>query len=386
MVQHSSHIELSLKALRSNIDFIRARLGPHPKLSLVVKANAYGHGIEPTVAMAERCGIRHFSVASSFEASEVLDSRSVPETGIMIMGILYDDDLPWVIENGIEFFVFDLARLERAAEVAKQVGRPALVHLEIETGCNRTGLSLDDVPKASSLFRSRNGHLRFVGLCTHLAGAESLASRFRINRQLDRFRQVAAKLRKHKNGPSLLHVASSAAALSMPEQCAFDLVRVGTAAYGLWPSPDIHNLHLTHARDDRDPLHRVLTWKTNVMHVKRVPRDEFVGYGTSFQASRDMTIAVIPIGYGNGYPRELSNRGHVLIRGKKARTVGVINMNMFMVDVTDIGDVAVGDEVVLVGRQRNNVITIRSFSEFSSALNNEFISRLPTLIPRQIVR
>jgi alanine racemase len=226
----------------------------------------------------------------------------------------------------------------------------------------------------------------FVGLCTHLAGTETLANRFRIVKQLSVFEQVATKLRQSRTCPELFHVASSAAALSMPE-IAFDLVRIGVVSYGLWPSPDIHNLHLMRVNKVRDnPLHRVLTWKTDVMHLKHVRQDEFVGYGTAYQAARDMTVAVIPIGYANGYPREMSNKGHVLIRGKKARVVGLVNMNMFTVDVSAIPDVEIGDEVVLVGRQRSNVITLRSFSEFSSALNTEFVCRLPVSIPRQIVR
>jgi alanine racemase len=385
VVRHSSRIELSQSAMRNNLAFLRSRVGAHPVLSVVVKANAYGHGIEQTVQMAESCGISHFSVASSYEAQEVL-AASRQNSRVMIMGILYDRDLTWVVENGVEFFVFDLPRLRQAAEVARRVGRPARIHLEIETGGNRTGLALDELAEALKIFRGNRQQLVFVGLCTHLAGTETLATRFRIVKQLEVFHSVANRLRQRRTGPEVYHVASSAAALSMPET-ALDLVRIGVATYGLWPSPDIYNLHLMRVNKVRDnPLQRVLTWKTDVMHLKRVKRDEFVGYGTAFQASRDMTLAVIPLGYSNGYPREMSNKGHVLIRGKKARVIGVVNMNMFMVDVSNIPDVQVGDEVVLVGRQRNNVITLRSFSEFSSALNTEFVCRLPPSIPRKITR
>jgi len=384
-VRHSSRIELSQAAMRTNLAFVRERVGAHPVLSVVVKANAYGHGIAQTVRMAEACGIRHFSVASSHEAREVLDSRRAASR-VMIMGILYDRDLPWVVENDVEFFVFDLARLRHAAEVAREVGRPARIHLEIETGGNRTGLDRADLPDALKILRSHREHLVFVGVCTHLAGTETLANRFRIVRQLSVFEEVSAKLRQRRTRPEMFHVASSAAALSMPE-IAHDLVRIGVVTYGLWPSPDVHNLHLMRVGKVRDnPLHRVLTWKTDVMHLKHVRQDEFVGYGTAYQAARDMTLAVIPIGYGNGYPREMSNKGHVLIRGKKARIVGLVNMNMFTVDVSTIPDVEIGDEVVLVGRQRSNVITLRSFSEFSSALNTEFVCRLPLSIPREVVR
>jgi alanine racemase len=133
-------------------------------------------------------------------------------------------------------------------------------------------------------------------------------------------------------------------------------------------------------------LKRVFTWKTDIMDIRGVREGEFIGYGTSFQATHTMTIAVMPLGYSNGYPRAQSNRGHVLINGKKAPIVGLINMNLFMVDITDIKDVAVGDEVVLVGRQKNNVINVASFTNSSMLLNNEMLSRLPSAIPREVVK
>lgn len=386
MVHNSSRIELSQSALSNNMAFLRKRIGTHPLLSMVVKANAYGHGVAQMIPMARSCGINHFSVASCFEAEQVRLAAS-EECGIMIMGILYDEDLRWVIEDGIEFFVFDMGRLRRAAEIAAEVGRPAKVHIEAETGGNRTGFAEAEIPEALALLKKHGEHLRFVGLCTHLAGAETLATKFRIERQLKRFAAVRKSVAKRGVLPERYHVASSAAALAMPETTAFDQVRVGVASYGFFPSNDIYNLHLMRVGKSRDnPLRRVMSWKTDVMHVKNVSKDEFIGYGTSFQAERNMRIAVIPLGYANGYPREMSNKGHVLIRGYKAPITGLINMNLFMVDVTRIPNVAVGDPVVLVGRQKNNVINISSFSEFSSALNTEFVCRLPSTIPRAIVR
>jgi alanine racemase len=384
-VRHSSVIELSQSALRKNLGFVRETVGAHPVISMVVKANAYGHDIKHVVPMAERCGIRHFSVASSYEAQGVLEARQ-EDSSIMIMGILYDQDLDWVIENDIEFFVFDLERLEKAAEVARALGRPARVHLEVETGGHRTGLNPEDLGAALALLRKGKKHLEFKGLCTHLAGAETLANQFRIVKQIEAFEALRKKIRRNSTVPERFHVASSAAALGMPET-AMDMVRVGTAAYGLWPSPDIHNLHLLRVNKTHDsPLHRILTWKTNVMHLKDVPRDQFVGYGTSFQTRRDTRVGVLPIGYANGYPRGMSNRGHVLIEGKKAPVIGAVNMNMFLVDCTEIPGAEVGSEVVLVGRQKSQSISLRSFSEFTSALNTEFVSRLPEAIPRQVVR
>ncbi|NBC26667.1 MAG: alanine racemase [Bacteroidetes bacterium] len=385
MVRHSSRIELSQAALKQNINFIRKKIGPDAIFSSVVKADAFGHGIGTFVPMAEKAGIRHFSVASSYEAWEVSEARTQDST-IMIMGILYDDDLKWVIENEVEFFVFDLPRLFKAKEAAERVGKEAIIHLEVETGGNRTGLEESKLREALDYIKAHSQWLRFEGFCTHFAGIESLSNQFRTQKQLQKFDELYNRTVESGIEPTLRHTACSAAALAFPETV-MDLVRIGTAHYGMWPSPDIYNLHLQQTGKNRDaPLKRVLTWKTDVMHLKEIKKDEFVGYGTSFQAPHDMKIAVLPLGYSNGYPRTLSNRGEVIIRGRKAPVVGLINMNVFMVDVSHIEDVEVGDEVVLIGRQNHHVISIRSFSEFTNAINNELVSRLPDAIPRVAVK
>jgi len=385
MVRHSSRIELSQSALKQNLSFIRKKIGKKPVFSSVVKANAFGHGIEAFVPMAEKAGVDHFSVASSFEALEVKQSAS-ENSKIMIMGILYDEDLEWVIGNEIEFFVFDIKRLKKARQVSEAVGKKAVIHLEAETGGNRTGLDDKDLDAAISYIRENSSHFYFKGFCTHYAGIESLSNQFRIVRQQNKFEEMYRTVKNSGLEPELRHTACSAAALAFPDTV-MDMVRVGTAHYGMWPSPDIYNLHLQQTGKVKDsPLKRVLTWKTDIMHIKEIKKDEFIGYGTSFQAPKDMKVAVLPIGYSNGYPRTLSNKGEVLVRGKKAPVVGLINMNVFMVDVSHIRDAQTGDEVILIGRQKGHTISIRSFSEFTNAINNELVSRLPAAIPRKAVK
>jgi len=385
MVRHSSRIELSQSALSQNINFIRKKIGPDPVFSSVVKANAFGHGIEAFVPMAEKSGVRHFSVASSYEAWEVRQACT-EDSSIMIMGILYDEDMDWVIGNDIEFFVFDIPRLKKSKMIAEKVGKKAIIHLEMETGGNRTGLDDSGLSLAMKYLKDNSQFFQFEGFCTHFAGIESLSNQFRIQKQMKKYNDMYSAIIDYGLSPKLRHTACSAAALAFPDTV-MDLVRVGTAHYGMWPSPDIYNIHLEHTGKKRDtPLKRVLTWKTDIMHIKKLKKDEFVGYGTSYQASEDIKIAVLPIGYSNGYPRVLSNKGEVLIRGKKAPVAGLINMNVFMVNVSHIKDVKAGDEVVLIGRQNNHVVSIRSFSEFTNAINNELVSRLPSAIPRVAVK
>jgi len=384
-VRHSSRIELNQPALRKNINFLKKKIGPSTLLSSVIKANAYGHGIFEMVKMLENCGVRHFSVASAFEAEEVLAAKSYINSDIMIMGILYDQDMEWAIKNGIEFYIFNADRLKLVREKSKKMSQKALVHLEVETGTNRTGMAEDDFKKALTYLKQNQDYITFQGVCTHLGGAESATNQFRIEKQKQRFRAYLSECRKRKFQPTYRHMACSAAVLAMPDTH-LDLVRVGVSTYGFWPSQEIYFEHLRETGKKKDtPLNRIISWKTDIMDIKFVPKGDFIGYGTAYQADRDMTVAVIPLGYSNGYPRGQSNTGYVLIRGRKAYITGLINMNLFMVDVSHIRNVEVGDEVVLIGKQRNNTINVSSFTSYKDLLNNEMLSRLPTAIPRRII-
>lgn len=385
MVRHSSRIELSQSALTKNINFIRKKIGREPRISSVVKANAYGHGIMEFVKMAEKAGVDHFAVASAFEAEEVLEAKS-SRSSVMIMGILYDEDFEWAVSNDIEIYVFNYDRLEQLRNVAIKLSKKAKIHLEVETGSNRTGVPRSDFSKCLTYLKKNKDALEFTGLCTHFGGAESFSNHFKIQKQHDRYKEMLRECKRKKYLPVYRHIACSGAALAYKDTV-YDMVRIGVTQYGFWPGPDIYYHHLQEVgkRSDK-PLQRIITWKTDVMDVRDVLEGEFIGYGTAYQATQHMKIAVMPLGYSNGYPRAQSNRGFVLIHGKKAPITGLINMNLFMVDVTHIPETRVGDEVVLVGRQKNNSINISSFTQVTQLLNNEMLSRLPAAIPRKIVK
>lgn len=384
-VRHSSRIELSQAALKGNINFLRKKIGSDVRLSCVVKANAYGHGIMQYVPMAEKCGINHFSVASSFEAEEVLEVCQ-PSTRIMIMGILYDQDIGWAIEHGIEFYVFNYERLPRVLEEAKRLNKKALIHLEVETGANRTGLIMENFSQSLDFVRKNSDYIEFEGLCTHFGGAENFSNDFKIKKQQALFQKYYQICKRKKFLPKYRHLASSAAAISYKES-RFEMVRVGVAQYGFWPSPDVYYYHLEEEGKTKEAgLKRIFTWKTDVMDIREVKAGEFIGYGTAYQAPSDMKIAVLPLGYSNGYPRGQSNKGKVLIQGKKAAIVGLINMNLFMVNISHLDNVNIGDEVVLIGRQGNAVVNVGSFTKTTDLLNQEMMSRLPSAIPRRPVR
>ncbi len=379
----STYIEISKSAFKQNYDFIQSILLPNVKFSSVIKGNAYGHGIEVIVPVLEEIGVNHFSVFNGDEAFRVKQVCS-SDTEIMVMGMLTEDQLEWVIEKEIEFYIFDIHRLERTIKICKELNKKAKVHFEIETGMNRTGLSKDDLNIAVEILKNNEEYLELYGLCTHLAGAESIANYYRIKNQLINYKKTLKRLNLIDIKPKYRHVSCSAGTIRFPET-QLDMVRVGIMQYGFFPTNEVMINYLTQHKEVDDPLRRGLTWKSQVMSVKEVATGEFIGYGTAYFASKDMKIATIPIGYGYGFARALTNQGKVLINGEYAQVVGIVNMNIISVDITDIEDVLVGDQVTIIGRDGDKDISVSSFSDISNQVNYELLTRLPNDIPRVVV-
>ncbi len=381
---NTSYIEISRKAYMNNLKYLKKIIGKDVIFSSVIKGNAYGHGVENVVPLAEEAGIQHFSVFSAKEANDVLKVMS-PGNQIMIMGLLDDAEIEWAITNDIEFFVFDMGRFEKAIETAKMLRKKAIIHVEVETGFNRTGFEYDHVSELVEFMKRERDHFVFQGLCTHYAGAESLANYLRIKNQITLFRKFNRYFARHDLNPNLRHTACSAAALTYPNTI-MDMVRFGISQYGFWPSPETHMFRFRKDTKDTNPLRRMLSWKSRVMVVKTVEAGGFVGYGSSFLANKKLKIAIIPVGYANGFSRALSNTGRVLIRGRRVPVIGTVTMNTMTVNVTDIPTVERGDEVVIIGKQKRLSISISSFCEMSDQLNYQLLTRLPVDIPRFIVK
>lgn len=384
----ASRIEISRAAYRANLDLLRSVVSPDCAISSVVKGNAYGHGIPNIVKLAEDWGIRHFSVFQASEAKAVLDA-STAGSAVMVMGFLSPDELDWAVANDVSFFVFDLDRLRRARAAAQRTGKSARVHLDVETGMNRIGLSKSELDAAIHELHAAPHDLVLEGLCTHYAGAESEGNHLRVQRQIVVFEERARQLAEAGLRPQIRHTACSAATFSYP-QTHLDLVRVGIAQYGLWPSQETRMRFLLQHEEENgepvpDPLRRVMRWVSSVLSVKTVEAGEFVGYGRSYLATRRQRIAAIPVGYAQGFPRVLSNLGYVLVRGRRAPVAGRVNMNLTTVNVTEIPTVKAGDEVVLIGRQRREEISVGWFGDITQMLNYEVLVRIPQDIPRVIV-
>lgn len=381
---HSSYIEISKSAFKDNLRFIRKTIGSKTNLSLVIKGNAYGHGIEHFLPLAEECGVNHFSVFSADEALKALESKNMGST-LMIMGMIGDDEIEWAVEHDISFYVFEFDRLTEAIRAAREQKKKALIHLELETGMNRLGFDKSDFEKLITLLKQHSEHLSIEGFCTHYAGAESVGNYLRVQNQIKSFNEHVRYFQAAGIKAKCLHTACSAPALTYPETI-MDMARIGIALYGYWPSKETYMQYILNGGKVREnPLKRVISWKSTVMSIKSVRKGDFINYGTSYQTSRDSRVAAIPVGYCHGFSRSMSNLGRVLIRGRRLSVVGVVNMNMFLVDVTNFPDIQKGDEVVIIGKQRNNSISVSAFGELTNYVNYETLVRLPENIPRKIV-
>lgn len=377
-----STIAISRSAFAANLAFIRSQLGG-ARLCSVVKGNAYGHGIKPFVRMAMDAGVDYFGVYSADEAYKLMKAVD-DKPDVFIMGMVEDEGLEWAVEHDIECCVHDQARLEATLGIAARLKKKVRVHIEVETGMHRTGFRLDQLPKAIARLQQASDRLETIGLFTHFAGAESHANDGRVVDQMMHF-ELARNLMAHAGMEvRYAHQACSAGVMNYPGTIG-DMARVGIMQYGFWSNTETWYRFSAEQGVREDPLRRVISWSSRVMALTEVQAGGFIGYGSSCEAQGDMRIAVVPVGYAHGFDRGLSNYGHVLIRGQQARITGIVNMNAMCVDVTGIPGVERGDQVVLIGGQGDQRITVSSFSEMSEQLNYEMLTRLPASIPRNII-
>ncbi|SFS54407.1 alanine racemase [Lutibacter maritimus] len=379
---YNSVIQINKSALKNNIDFIKSLIDKSVTLSSVVKGNAYGHSILKMIPLLQKLEVNHFSVYSSFEAKQVFKVAKNNFT-ILIMGDINNTDEDWIIDNAIEFFVFNISRLNQMLSKAKQKKKTIIIHIEIETGMNRTGFNEEDWIQIIQLVNANKNFIKVKGLCTHFAGAESLNNYVRVKQQQKKFKKAIKFFKTHEIVPQQIHCSCSAAVLAFPTKN-YDMVRVGILQYGLWPSRESFIKYISKLNISTNPLKPVLSWKSYIMDIKRVPKGEFIGYGSSFLAENETVVASVPIGYGYGYSRSLSNLGRVIINNVRYSVIGTINMNMFLVDITSSNTIAINDEVILIGSSTDLDIPLSSFCNNTDQLNYEVLSRIDKDIPRTI--
>ncbi len=372
-------IEVDREALRHNLGVFRTVLPQGTRIAGVVKANAYGHGLEQ-VAPVAAAECDWLAVHAAAEARRIRAAGlGLP---VLLMGFVPPSELH-DLDRDVHLMVSTPEVIEWAGEYAKRTGVRLPLHLKVETGTHRQGVAPERLPDLCRA-AARAG-LEVVGVSTHFANIEDTLEHDFARRQLEIFRDAVEQVGRELGAPPPhVHAACSAAALLFPET-AFSMARVGISMYGHWPSRETHLSWMLKHGANGLRLRPALTWKTVVGQLQLVPRGATVGYGRTWQALRDTVLAVLPVGYSDGYVRALGNRARVLVRGSYAPVVGRVCMNIVMADVTDVPGVAVGDEVVLLGRQGDGEVSAEELAGHCGTINYEMLARLSPDIPREVV-
>jgi alanine racemase len=359
---------IDLDALRWNFRQIRSKAGTQVKVLAMVKANAYGHGAQAVAEALAAEGSDAFGVATVEEALELRQS-GIRQPIIVLAGV-YREQVDKFLENRLTPVVHEIQTLRSVEAAVQSRGARLNIHLEVDTGMGRTGFLADDIdlwlPELTKLKA-----LRLEGVFSHFSDAESANERY-TQYQLRNFLSVIQRLRGAGISPPLVHMAKSAAIVTVPASH-FAMVRPGLALYGIYPSP---------ACSKEITLKPVLSWKTRILQLKQVPEGSSLGYGRTFATRRESLIATLPVGYGDGYQRILSNQAVVLVRSARAPVVGRISMDLTMIDVTDIGETNQGDEVVLLGRQGDAEISADEMAAWSNTISYEILTSIGARVPR----
>ena len=364
----SPRVDVDLDILEENIFSVRAALRRETEIIFVVKANAYGHGLAPVTRKAVTSGIRWFAVAYLHEALTVREHA--PDADILVMGAVAPEDISVIVDNRITPIIVSEDHGLGLAEQARFMNATLPVHLKVDTGMGRLGVPWED---AVSIFKTLDsgGGLDIRGVCTHFAAVEP-GEPDRAEIQIRRFLDVTGCLEASSGRALLKHISSSRAMLYHSEWD-LDAVRPGIALYGYGTD---------------DPEMRVgtrpfLQWKTKVVQVKHVPAGFSVGYYGTHVTRQPTDVAVISVGYADGYHRALSNRGHVLIRGRRRPVIGRVSMNWITVDSGVERDVREGDEVVLMGEQGNESIWADELARICRTIPYEILVNIDPMLERK---
>jgi len=377
LINELTWVEVSKEALIKNIRQFRKLIGKERILCPCIKANAYGHGLVGVAKTYIEAGANWLSVNSLYEAEDLREAGiTVP---IYILGYVPVSALVDVVRLDCRIVVYNRETIDALGVACDELGKSVKVHLKAETGNNRQGIDLEEIVHFANYISKISDKIEIEGLATHFANIEDTTEHSYAEMQLERFNRSIKMLEDAGHYIPIKHCANSAATLLFPKTY-FDMVRPGIATYGMWPSPETL---LSYEREVGDgfEMHPAFTWKCKIAQVKTIPEGESIGYGCTYKATRDTRLAILPIGYYDGYDRCISG-AHVLIRGKRAPVRGRVCMNIVMVDVTDISDVVVEDEVVLIGKDGAEEISAELFGSWAGTINYEIPTRVNDRIPR----
>ncbi|RLL46999.1 alanine racemase [Oceanobacillus piezotolerans] len=365
--------EISLDAIQQNIRAFKNHINIDTKMMAVVKADGYGHGAVEVAKTAISAGADYIAVAILDEAVILRDAGI--EHPLLVLGYTPPDFVSEAIKRDIALTVFTKEVADRIGKEAKKQHKTAKVHVKIDSGMNRIGVQTKE--EALNLVQSLQSNFVFVeGIFTHFADADNPADTSYTELQFDHFMDVVEYLEGNDAGIPIRHCCNSAATIAFPK-LHLDMVRVGISIYGLYPSEHLRKII---------PLKQAMTFKTKPVFVKKVKAGDAISYGCTYIPKRDSFIATIPIGYGDGFSRSLSNKGNVTVHGMKAPIVGRVCMDQSMIDVTDIGVFEMDDEVVIFGDRADGYIPMGEVAELMNTIHYETACLIGKRIPRIYIK
>lgn len=365
-------VTVDLDAILENMRNMKKKLGKDVRMLAVIKTDGYGHGAVPIAGLLEpEEYLFGFATATAEEA--LLLRRAGIKKPVLILGYVFPEAYEKLIGEDVRLTVFREDALEELSECAARLRKKAKVHIKVDTGMNRIGISPDEEGLSFVGRALSKPNIETEGIFTHFSRADE-ADKSDALEQYERFLRFTERIGEEAGCPiPFRHCANSAGILELPET-GMDMVRAGITMYGLWPSDDVSR--------DAAALKPALSWNSHIVYVKQIGPGAAVSYGGTFVAEKKMRVATIPVGYGDGYPRSLSNKGCVLLRGKRAPILGRVCMDQMMVDVTEIPEAAQGDEVTLLGQNGEEQISAEELGRLSGRFNYELVCGIGKRVPR----
>lgn len=370
---HPIWAEIDLNNLINNIEEIKKKSNGSEIIG-VVKANAYGHGAVEVSRALLSCNIKKLAVANIVEAIELRENDITAP--IMLLGISEDFAIDALINYDVEPTVSTLHFAKNLNEKAKEMNKIVKIHIALDTGMGRIGFRNNDNDIEDIISISNLSNLNIESIFSHFSTADSIDKSY-SKKQMDVYNSIISKLKEKGVTIDKRNFSNSAAIIDIPESY-YNYVRPGIIQYGYYPSNEVN-------KNDTN-IKPVLTWKTRIVHIKEVDKDEYIGYGKAYKTNKKTIIATLPVGYADGYSRGLSNKGSVIIKGKLAPIIGNVCMDQFMVDVTDIENVKTGDEVILLGSEGNVKFDAEDMANILSTISYEVLCLIGRRAPRIYIK
>ncbi len=369
------YAEINLDAILHNMEQMRGLLKEDTKIMGVIKTDGYGHGAVPIGRELEKLEYTWGYATATVEEAEILRRNGLKKP-ILILGATFPEQYQAIADLELRANVYSSRQAEQMEEEAAKMNKNMMVHVKIDTGLSRLGFQVTEKSADEIARISKMPHIIMEGIFTHFAKSDARDKNM-ANQQLESFAKMKQMLEERNVEIPMIHCSNSAAIIDMPE-ANMNVVRAGISLYGMWPSDEVKKENIN--------LAPVLSLKSCIVFLKELEKGRVISYGATYETSKKQRIATIPVGYGDGYPRSLSNKGYVLIHGKKAPICGRICMDQFMVDVTDIPEAKEGDIVTLVGKDHGAEITMEEIGDLSGRFNYEFACDLGKRIPRVYVK